>query len=230
MGPPAWSPQARRCEHSARVVATGDPQGDLELRAGLRELPHHSNVPTCRMEAAGAESQVWGRLLNDKLRLVCARCGRSRERGEFHDSRTGQFSYCKECRRAYDRAYYATRGHVRRKERQAARRERIREWIAEMKRGVACMDCGGLFPSAVMHFDHLPGHQKVAPVSSLALSRTRTLVLEELKKCELVCANCHAVRTAARRRGVAQPGRALVLGASGREFESLHPDSQGTST
>jgi hypothetical protein len=31
-------------------------------------------------------------------------------------------------------------------------------------------------------------------------SRTREAVLEELKKCELVCANCHVIRTVNRAR------------------------------
>lgn len=74
--------------------------------------------------------------------------------------------------------------------------------MAELKRDTPCADCGETFPAAVMHWDHLPGHEKVDAVSTLLRSRTRTLVLEELAKCELVCANCHAIRTSRRHRGV----------------------------
>jgi hypothetical protein len=50
----------------------------------------------------------------------------------------------------------------------------------------------------VMHWDHLPGYEKIGCISDLVRSRRRTLVLEELKKCELVCANCHVLRTISR--------------------------------
>lgn len=134
------------------------------------------------------------------LHRQCARCKKWKAHTEFHASLTGQFSYCAECRREYDRQYYEQRGRPRRRERQKARRERQREWMAELKRGVPCADCGGVFPSAVMHWDHLPGREKIGSISTMLDSRTRTLVLNELAKCELVCANCHAIRTAARRR------------------------------
>jgi hypothetical protein len=46
-----------------------------------------------------------------------------------------------------------------------------------------------------MHWDHLPEYQKVGCISEMVVNRPRTVVLEELKKCELVCANCHVLRT-----------------------------------
>ena len=159
------------------------------------------------------------------LYRLCARCREWKSGSEFHSSRTGQFSYCKECRRAYDRSYYRQRGGAARRQRQKRRNEEARAWMADLKRGVPCADCGGIFPTAIMHWDHLPGHEKIGELSTLVTARRRTLVLEELKKCELVCANCHAIRTSRRPRGVAQPGRAPDLGSGGREFKSLRPDS-----
>jgi hypothetical protein len=51
-----------------------------------------------------------------------------------------------------------------------------------------------------MHWDHLPGHLKIAEISVMVSSRRRAIVLEELAKCELVCANCHVMRTVIRAR------------------------------
>jgi hypothetical protein len=45
-----------------------------------------------------------------------------------------------------------------------------------------------------MQWDHPPGTKKVAPVSALYRGK-RARVLAEIAKCELVCANCHAIRT-----------------------------------
>jgi|SRR5882757_2702477 len=66
-------------------------------------------------------------------------------------------------------------------------------------KSVPCADCGGRFHPACMDFDHLPGHQKVASVSRLW--NTKKKLLEEIQKCEVVCANCHRLRTWRRRRG-----------------------------
>ncbi len=49
-----------------------------------------------------------------------------------------------------------------------------------------------------MHWDHLPGSVKVNSLGHLVRHGSRRLILEEVKKCELVCANCHAVRSVTR--------------------------------
>jgi len=68
-------------------------------------------------------------------------------------------------------------------------------WYTSLKAGKPCADCGGLFHPAAMHWDHLPGQEKKATLGYLAKRGNRRRVLEEIAKCELVCANCHAVRT-----------------------------------
>jgi hypothetical protein len=138
--------------------------------------------------SASATSQA------DVLR-ICANCGQRKAPEEFHNSRTGQFSYCRECRNAYDRRYYAERGRPARLARRRAAIDAARTWMASLKAGVPCTDCGDVFPVYVMHWDHLPGFEKVGEISGMVASRTRATVLEELKKCELVCANCHVIRT-----------------------------------
>ena len=72
--------------------------------------------------------------------------------------------------------------------------------MASLKAGIPCRDCRGVFPVWVMHWDHLPGFEKAADVSVMVTARTRAAVLEEIQKCELVCANCHVMRTVARAR------------------------------
>lgn len=62
-----------------------------------------------------------------------------------------------------------------------------------------CMDCNRSFPSYVMDFDHRDPSQKVAKVSVLARRMNPQRLLEEIAKCDLVCANCHRIRTFARR-------------------------------
>ena len=130
----------------------------------------------------------------------CAMCGQWKAQSEYHNSRTGQFSYCRGCRRAYDRHHYEVRGRSARLLRKRAHTEAARAWMSSLKRDVPCNDCGEVFPIWVMHWDHLPGFEKIDQVSNMVVRRTRATVLDELKKCELVCANCHVIRTVARAR------------------------------
>lgn len=66
-----------------------------------------------------------------------------------------------------------------------------------------CIDCGYAVNADALQFDHLPGMTKRNCVSSLAGSPTA--LIAEIEKCEVVCANCHAIRTARR----AVPGDGL---------------------
>ena len=56
-----------------------------------------------------------------------------------------------------------------------------------------CADCGIQYPSWVMQFDHVRGEKKFDIAQASSASEKR--LLEEIAKCEVVCANCHAERT-----------------------------------
>jgi hypothetical protein len=75
-----------------------------------------------------------------------------------------------------------------------------------LKAGKPCADCGLVVHPAAMQWDHLPGTPKHADLGDLVRTDSKARILAEIAFCELVCANCHAVRTFVRRRGVAQPG------------------------
>jgi hypothetical protein len=62
-----------------------------------------------------------------------------------------------------------------------------------------CVDCGVRYPPYIMDFDHLPDAVKVLDVARMRLTNARRKVLEEIAKCEVVCANCHRERTHRRR-------------------------------
>jgi hypothetical protein len=74
-----------------------------------------------------------------------------------------------------------------------AARDKRRDRLKELKSG-PCTDCGVSYPYYVMHFDHI-GTDKVADVSKIITRGSWQDVLDEIAKCELVCANCHAERT-----------------------------------
>ncbi len=52
-----------------------------------------------------------------------------------------------------------------------------------------------MFPHQVMQWDHRPGSEKLGDVSQDFWGSSREEILVEIAKCDLVCANCHAIRT-----------------------------------
>jgi hypothetical protein len=102
---------------------------------------------------------------------------------------------CKPCRRIYDHERYA-RIHGREIDYQPLRSEPSRKaWLRSLKDGTPCTDCGRSYPPQVMQWDHKPGFEKVGDISADFWDRTREDVLAEIAKCDLVCTNCHAIRT-----------------------------------
>lgn len=62
-----------------------------------------------------------------------------------------------------------------------------------------CADCGYDRHPAALEFDHRPGTDKKFNVMEKVGSYKIERIWEEIAKCEVVCANCHAIRTSARR-------------------------------
>jgi hypothetical protein len=58
-----------------------------------------------------------------------------------------------------------------------------------------CMDCGGTFPPCAMDFDHRDRSTKRYVVSRMRARTTTEEILEEVAKCDIVCGNCHRLRT-----------------------------------
>lgn len=71
------------------------------------------------------------------------------------------------------------------------RSSRNREFIRKVKLDYGCADCGYKAHHIALQFDHIEG--KSANVSAMCCSLDR--IIEEILKCDIVCANCHAVRT-----------------------------------
>lgn len=65
-----------------------------------------------------------------------------------------------------------------------------------------CMDCGYNKHPAALEFDHRPGEKKLFNIGEQMGNRSRKVLWEEIAKCDVVCANCHNIRTAERRNRV----------------------------
>lgn len=129
----------------------------------------------------------------------CSRCTNLLPRSAFNRSARnadGLQAYCRDCSAEVSHALYETRVG-----RRVARTSRPvyavarGAWLRSLKTGRPCTDCGQVFDPQVMQWDHLPGFEKLGNISGSWTGRSEQEILAEIAKCELVCANCHAIRT-----------------------------------
>ena len=103
--------------------------------------------------------------------------------------------------RPFNKAYYAAN---RDQEIDRVRRRQFAtlEFLRDIRK-VPCVDCGGRFKPHQMDFEHRDPSAKLFNLcAGRAMLKSRPVLQAEIDKCDIVCANCHRVRT--RRQHVAR--------------------------
>jgi hypothetical protein len=128
----------------------------------------------------------------------CCTCKQVKPLDEFNKrkrSKDGRQGSCRDCNKAYHYKHW-DRHMAQIRERSKQVLERNRRLMVEYLRAHPCVDCGET-DIIVLEFDHL--RDKSANVSSLMMRKNEwQRVLNEIAKCQVVCANCHRRRTARR--------------------------------
>ena len=131
----------------------------------------------------------------------CSRCGKFKSAAEFawhHKERGQRRKCCRACQSRYSRQHYEKH-----KERYVARAVRRRKaltaqrvaYLVALFHANPCADCGESDP-LVLEFDHLA--DKKFNIAKGITAHSWQALVDEIAKCEVVCANCHRRRTAAR--------------------------------
>jgi len=80
---------------------------------------------------------------------------------------------------------------------QKKHREEIKEYIRNYKESAGCVDCEEKYPYFILDLDHL--RDKEFNLSRFwKVTKDFEKVKKEIEKCEVVCANCHRIRTHSR--------------------------------
>lgn len=128
---------------------------------------------------------------------TCPKCNAEKDNEDFawKDQKLNKrFHHCRLCQsKISKRHYHQNKSEYRKRNIQTTRI--THEYIFNLKAQTACADCGLKYHPVVMDFDHLPEYVKRDHISSLARNRTLAVVKAEIAKCEIVCANCHRMRT-----------------------------------
>ena len=125
----------------------------------------------------------------------CSKCLQEKPLDQFNRRGQSHSTYCKGCNSAYLKEHYKS-NKERYLLRNEERRKKLHEFVQSFK-DVPCCDCNQKFPSVCMDFDHLS--DKTFNVSEMAHRLlSKEIILKEIKKCQIVCANCHRIRMAER--------------------------------
>lgn len=127
----------------------------------------------------------------------CNKCQQVKPLNEFnkHAARKdGLQSFCRKCSKTHYKNYY--KNNPAEKERLLKSNKRVNkdklEWLRGLK-NLPCADCKNIFPPYVMDFDHLG--DKEFGIANFCYRYGKKKLLAEIAKCEVVCANCHRIRT-----------------------------------
>jgi uncharacterized OB-fold protein len=170
-------------------------QGTVELLRELRERPcldcgrtfephqmdcDHRDGTTkgFRLTSGGAALRPTSTLLEEaaKCDVVCANCHRIRTQRRH----AGRSTPTMGVPRKLERKRRDWREHAR---------------MLDSLRDTRCADCGGRFPPCAMDFDHRDPQAKRSAVTRMIGRAGTSRILDEVAKCDIVCANCHRLRT-----------------------------------
>lgn len=131
----------------------------------------------------------------------CNKCSTDKEDVEFSKRRlkSGKEilqSICKECNKLAHKKHYIENKQSYIQKAKKHNKKNI-DFINKLKEETPCKDCNKFYPSFVMDFDHL--RDKLYGISRITKAKSRKILLEEIAKCEIVCSNCHRVRTHSRK-------------------------------
>lgn len=98
--------------------------------------------------------------------------------------------------RMFTGAEKSARWRARHPDRNKATRDRQRQWkreaLAALKAEAGCAHCG-IDDPRVLDFHHSDAAEKTLAVSQLVNRASWEAVLDEVSRCEVLCANCHRI-------------------------------------
>lgn len=132
--------------------------------------------------------------------MKCAKCLEDKSESDFSwkvKSKNRRQCYCKKCNIEYHKIHYQKN-----KNDYLLKADVWQKKMAAMVNDIKrkpCVDCGGIFNPWQMDFDHLRNKEFNISAAAGRLGVSGKRLMDEIAKCELVCANCHRDRTHKRR-------------------------------
>lgn len=155
-----------------------------------------------RLPGLGFQSGLAMKTSTNTNMKQCSKCKATKPLEDFavkNRDRQRHQAYCKECNKAYQKIHYANnkRAYVdKAKKYTQTYRKTVYTWMKDYVLDNPCVECGNS-DFRVAHFDHLNQDQKSFEISrAVGNGYSLRRIKDEVRKCRVLCANCHALRTA----------------------------------
>lgn len=160
--------------------------------APVTRLWSNGKISRCQREYPGSTPGSRSRLMTK----VCSTCRLKLDLDAFaynKSKKDGRSHNCKKCHRKYCGQHYKRNKSMYAK-RNALKRLKLRKVIWNYLDERSCVDCGEI-NTIVLEFDHKRDKRYNISQMTSRVSSVSTL-MNEILKCDVVCANCHRKRTA----------------------------------
>lgn len=143
----------------------------------------------------------------------CSSCNKTKSEEDFYKRSNGTVqAQCKECvcksAREYrkenkekisknKKRYQKENYYLKIREKKTARRLKLKDQklkIVNQLKSKGCTDCGKKYSEVAMDLDHV-GKKRKDISSIIQQDRGIQFLMDELKECEVVCSNCHRIRS-----------------------------------
>lgn len=130
----------------------------------------------------------------------CVICKLDKYESEFNKNRSrkdGLSNVCRECSSERSKKYYADNKEHHRKvvgKRNIKKRKEARHYLMSVLSKAKCADCS-IADLRVLEFDHVRGKKFNNISTMIAGGYSVDMIKIEIAKCDIVCANCHRIRT-----------------------------------
>ncbi len=125
---------------------------------------------------------------------LCSKCKKEKDFSEYNKNssrRDGLNGFCRDCMKTYLKGHYSNNKLGYYEKRNRNRALYLSEFLDYLS-DKSCIDCGNK-DKRVLEFDHLYG--KSFNISEKVGMVPLKTLMKEISKCEIVCANCHKIRT-----------------------------------
>ena len=122
----------------------------------------------------------------------CKKCEIEKNLDEFYknskNSKSGLSAWCKECQKKDKKEHYKNNKSTYIQNGLDGRR-----WFIEFKKTLKCERCGFSHPAA-LDFHHIDPSTKLFSFGNInPVYKNKEKILDEIKKCEVLCSNCHRI-------------------------------------
>ena len=124
----------------------------------------------------------------------CPKCKQLKDLSGFNKKGSGYQSYCRSCSNKVQKKYYKDnkQDFI---DKARVRKEKLRDRIRKLREENPCVDCGKYYHYCQMDFDHIENKSFEISRGVSELGKSWDSLKNEISKCELVCSNCHRLRT-----------------------------------